>query len=240
MTVKQYAEAVEALSGFVQQPADRKGRARYVGMIGGEPLMHPEFRQLCELLEKRIPREHRAIFTGVRVDRHRLGSLVRRTFAYVNENSHDRDCFHQPVLVAPCDVVADAVARERYIAECPLQEEWSSTITPRGFFFCEVAGAFDAAFNGPGGLAVESSCWTHELPHYSEQVRRWCPRCGVCLPLPGRRDSEQRDDVSASNLAELRALGSPRITHGKFVETGAEALRPSRDWVPYAYLRSRP
>jgi len=239
MSVEQYAAALDAAAGFVKQPSDKKRRRRHIGMIGGEPLLHPKFLELCQVLEQKIPREHRAIFTGVKLDSHPFGAIVRRVFSYVNENLHNTNCFHQPVLVAPVDVVPDEAERREYISKCLLQEEWSSTFTPKGFFFCEVAGAFDAAFDGPGGMSVEPECWKHDLDHYNEQIERWCHRCGVCLPLPGRLDSEHVDDVSPTNLQALKDINSPRVARGQYAEVDESMLRSRAGWKPFAYLRDK-
>jgi hypothetical protein len=240
MRVDAYERAVVALKGFVAQPPDRKGRRRHVGMIGGEPLMHPGFTELCAVLARHIPFEARAIFTGVKLNSHPFGSLVYETFSYVNENLHDRPTYHQPILAAPVDLVPDPRERQQLIDACVLQEEWSSTITPKGFFFCEVAGSFDALFGGPGGLEPKPGCWDLPLEAYREQIDRWCHRCGVCLPLPGRLDREGVDDVSVSNLEALVALDSPRIARNKFALAAPEQLRDRAGWVPFAYLRSKP
>jgi hypothetical protein len=75
------------------------------------------------------------------------------------------------------------------------------------------------------------------LADYREQIERWCPRCGVCLPLVGRPDSERRDDVSPGNLGALEALGSPRVAAGEVVEFDTEKYEPPPDWEPLRYLR---
>jgi len=44
---------------------DRNGRPKVIGMIGGEPLLHPEFPELCEIMAEEIPdRRHRGLWTS--------------------------------------------------------------------------------------------------------------------------------------------------------------------------------
>jgi len=259
MSVEDFARAVEALEDFpTQSPPDRRGRRKVVGIIGGEPLLHPEFPRLCEIMIEAIPQmRHRGLWTGVRCERHPYRAAVQRLIGprpspaatpneragYLNQNLHDTQCSHQPVLVAVRDVVHDEAAMWEWIDRCPLQQQWSATITPKGFFFCEVAGALDLVFDGPGGLPVTPACWRHDLAEYRGQIERWCPRCGVCLPLEGRLDSEEVDDISRSNLQTLRRLGSPRVLAGMYAAFDAGKYDPEafrEDWAPLRYLGKKP
>ena len=249
MSVEGFAGAVEALEDFpTDSPADRRGRRKVIGIIGGEPLLHPQFPELCEIMIEAVPQmQYRGLWTGLRYDEHPFRAAVDRLIGpksspigYLNENLHDKACFHQPVLVAVQDAIRDERAMWEWIDRCPLQEEWSATITPKGFFFCEVAAAMDMIFEGPGGIPVTPGCWRHDLADYRDQIERWCPRCGVCLPLPGRPDHQRVDDLSQSNLQLLRKLGSPRVRKGDYVLFDSSAYQEQRNragWQPLRYLR---
>ena len=248
MTPAVFEQACRALADFPgESPADREGRQKVVGIIGGEPLLHPTFPELLEIFERIFPDPKQpGLWTGLKWKSHRYADLIRRVFpqppAYINPNDHSTPCYHQPVLVAVRDMVPDEDEMWRLINACPLQELWSAAITPKGFFFCEVAAAFDMIFDGPGGLPITEGCWMHDLADYRDQIERWCPRCGVCLPLPGRRDNENTDDVTGSNLEELRRLGSPRVSAGECVVFDPKVLalkHPGNDWNPLRYLRGR-
>src|SRR5690606_9910848 len=104
------------------------------------------------------------------------------------------------------------------------------TCTPKGYFFCEVAGHLDMVLDGPGGLPLEPGVWTGDLTFvedadgvpqptgpYAEQILRSCESCGACLPLPGRRDNQNTDDVSAPILIPLEAVKTPRLRRGEVV-----------------------
>jgi hypothetical protein len=238
MPVEEFVRALEALRPFVDQGRDRLGRQRVIGMIGGEPMCHPDFPELVRAMAGILPPQGRGFWTGMRWEQSEHADLIRETFhqgGYINRNLHHEQCYHQPVLVAPRDVVADEAERRALIDACPLQQEWASAVTPKGFFFCEVAAGLDMVFNGPGGARVEPGVWQLELDAFRWQIDTWCQRCGVCLPLQGRLDKEMRDDVSPTNLEELRRLGSPRIAEGRFVLYSG-GLKDGA-WAPLRYLR---
>lgn len=244
MDLGQYEAALQAYADFPYDSennpdaGDPPGLKR-IGMMGGEPLVHPQFSELCSMLRQYVPeRRHRALFTGVNLDSHPHGQLARATFGYINQNEHDSRCEHQPVLVAVGEVIRDDARMRSLIEACPLQRLWSCAITPKGFFFCEIAGVLDLVFQGPGGLPVTPGCWRHDLADYRDQIEQWCPRCGVCLPLAGRLDSEERDDITPGNLEALRTRGSPRVLAGEYVRFDpANYCPPTGPWRPLAYLK---
>jgi hypothetical protein len=218
MSVECFIKAVEALRDFPRHslPNETTPSHKIVGMIGGEPLLHPEFEQLCAIMVQAIPdREHRGLWTGLVWQQTKYAAIIEKTFGYINNNLHNSECLHSPILVAIGDVIRDPHERQSTISHCWLQEKWSGSITPKGFFFCEVAAAFDMVMNGPGGLPIESGCWNRPLADFQEQIDRWCPRCGIAMNLQGRCDSEHIDDMSESNLNVLQ--NSPRVQAGDYV-----------------------
>ena len=244
MSVGSFAQAVASVRGFLtESEPDRYGREKRIGLIGGEPLWHPQFPALCEIMVEQIPeKRRRGLWTGMPLKKHEHRALVRDVFGYLNHNRHRSPCVHQPVLVAVQDVIRDEKRMWELIDACPLQRKWSSAVTPKGFFFCEVAAAMDVIFEGPGGIPVNPGCWQHDLADYRDQIERWCPRCGVCLPLPGRPDHQRLDDLSQSNLEALRKLGSPRVEKGDYVLFDPSTYQEPRNragWQPLKYLRGR-
>jgi len=207
---------------------------KVVGMLGGEPMLHPQFESLCLLMEELIPSKvNRGLWTGLKWERTKYADLIRRVFGYVNNNQHNTNCEHSPILVSISDVVKDSAKRKELIDNCWLQRLWSATITPKGYFFCEVAGAFDMVFGGPGGLPIEPGVWNRPLSDFQDQIDRWCSRCGIPLNLKGRKDSEGVDDISPSNLSAL--VGSPRIQALEYALYNEDRLQ--QDSKPWQYLR---
>lgn len=257
MDLPTFESACRALASFpAESTPDRNRRRKVVGIMGGEPLLHPQFGELVTIMRRIIPNQvHRGLWTGIDWPQHRHAVAVRRLLGrvpslsvrpgakagYLNCNRHVTPCFHQPVLVAIQEVIHDEAKMWEMIEACPLQRDWSGAITPKGFFFCEVAAAFDTIFDGPGGLPITPDCWCHDLADYREQIERWCPRCGMALPLKPRRDNEERDDISPGNLARLRKLGSPRVKRGEYVlfDAAYDAYGGEANWQPLRYLRGK-
>ncbi|MDR1740638.1 MAG: hypothetical protein LBR38_02160 [Synergistaceae bacterium] len=99
---------------------------------------------------------------------------------------------------------------------CWIQNNWSAGITPKGAFFCEVAGTMDMLFDGPGGWPVEPGWWNREPKDFGSQLE-WCEMCGGCLDVPQRLSCDGRDDVTPAMYERLKALGSPKALAGKVV-----------------------
>lgn len=216
MDPEYFAQAVAVLADFpTTSPPTVIAKHKVVGIIGGEPLWHPQFAALAKMMRELIPnRENRGLWTGLMWQHNRHEETIREVFGFVNNNLHTTECLHSPVLVAIEEVVTDRQQMWDLISDCWLQRLWSGTITPKGFFFCEVAGAMDMLFDGPGGLPVEEGCWRRPLEDFRGQIERWCPRCGVPLNLKGRRDREEIDDISQGNLNLLPM--SPRVLAGQY------------------------
>lgn len=233
MSESQFYEAAFALREFPEQsPAnapDPDVPHKVIGVIGGEPLMHPEFARLCAVMRAVIPdRRRRGLWTGLDWPRTRHAHVVHQTFGYVNNNRHETRCEHSPVLVAIGEVIDDPEERKRLIDNCWLQRKWAGTITPKGFFFCEVAGALDMAFNGPGGLPIDPECWRRPLDDFATQIETWCERCGIAMNLSGRLDNEGVDDITPENIKLLR--DSPRVQAGRYVIYDGESSTVANPW----------
>ena len=155
ITLEQYDLALRSLKGYFG----------VVGMHGGNPAVHPEFPELCEILRSHFPKEQCGLFCNNPLGH---GKTMRQTFnpAFSNLNVHmdrraaeefardwpescpaiiglDTDSRHVPPYVAMQDVIPDEAERWSLISACDINQIWSAYITVlrgrlRGFF-CEVA-----------------------------------------------------------------------------------------------------
>lgn len=270
MSPECFEEACKALARF---PYDSdpcpQGRRKVVGMIGGEPLMHPQFPELVDIMIKYFPDvRHRGLWTskdwmseshpiwGTHKDQvFKLLYEDNKLRGYLNWNMHKehQNVHHQPMLVSVSDVVKDEKHKWELIENCWVQREWSPTITDKGFFFCEVAGAIDQVFGLNVGLPITEESWKEDITFvtglngqrlpvgkYMDQINECCQRCGACVPMKARRDKENVDDVSPSNLVQLESIGSPRIKRGEYVvhtEADDEERIRREGWTPNRYIR---
>jgi hypothetical protein len=220
MDVDAFKRAVDSLAEFPGM----------VGMIGGEPLLHPNFEEMARYLEEKITDPKRRGLWSTVPEGTGHGALIKEVFGNLFLNDHTLDqILHQPILVAAKEVVPDEKTMWELIDNCWVQTLWSASITPKGAFFCEVAAAFDMLFNGPGGWPVEPGWWKREPSQFGSQRTDWCPRCGCAVPLERRPSTQGIDDVSPGNLRELTRLGSPKIAKNRYrIYEGGLA----KDWTP--------
>lgn len=206
MSFDDFRRAVDSLDGF----------NGIVGVMGGEPLLHPEFARLCEYLHSRVPPQRCGLWSTFPKHREHHASLIARVFGNLLLNDHTRpDIRHLPLLVAPRTHLPD---RDLWYAihHCLIQNKWSAAITPKGAYFCEVAAAMDMLVGVNCGWPVEPGWWNRCPSHYREQVETFCVNCGGCLAATGRLDTEEVDDVCPAWLQKLQQIGSPRIAAGKY------------------------
>jgi hypothetical protein len=195
-----------------------------IGMIGGEPTLHPRFPELCEILRSHVrEKERRGLWSNKGKKFHEYKDIIDSTFGHFNLNDHiSHDIFHTPILVASEDLIKDGRLSEaewrKYTDKCWVQTTWSATVTPKGAWFCEVAGMLDCVFEGDKSwdIGKEPDWWKRQVSEYREQIDWACGKCGCQLPLRPKRSSVGIDDVSVSNMERLIAIGSPKIANGKY------------------------
>jgi len=223
-------EVRSAIRSLVNSPCN-------VGIMGGEPTSHPQFREILQILEELIvDKTRRGLWTdGFRYDKYR--EEIERVFLPQNivYNSHDEgiEDYHQPLLIHPKDVGLSDDEHAEYVKNCWVQRRWSASITPKGGFFCEVAAAQDMLFDGPGGYPLTDDWWNRRPVEFQDQVERYCKNCSACIPLPKVSALEETDYVSQTNYARLKEVNSPKIKKGlvkvvslDFVSRGNKNHRP--------------
>jgi hypothetical protein len=205
-----------------------------IGMIGGEPIMHPAFAELCQIMAEEIPdAADRGLWTGLPA---RLG--VDSLFGYINRNEHRPPCQHQPILVASRELMPDDDERAAWINRCWINRYWSPIVTRAGVYFCEVAATIDELFDLHVARPDEPGWWREPLAYWQDQIDACCVRCGCAMPLPTRADAEVTDDVSVGNLNVLLDSGA---TNGRSLHVwDCEHYEPDAylpGWEPRRYMR---
>lgn len=228
-----FKKAVDSLKDFPNM----------VGIIGGEPTVHPEFEKFAEYIRKsrtgggirftllREPAFDMLLYMKKVLQRldNKLGlwsslnegyykhfEIINDTFPTQFLNDHDNACKHQALLMPRKEL---GIPDDEWIKKrdaCWIQNTWSATITPKGAFFCEVAGSLDMLFNGPGGWKIEPGWWKRTPDEFGDQLK-WCERCSGCLDVPQRISNDERDDMTPEVYRRLKKIGSPKIKKGNYV-----------------------
>lgn len=225
-----------------------------IGVMGGEPTLHPEFERFVLYLREKFGerkeknrliypqrefikevrrREFESHVLRNRTDGSRnfkmcgpglwsnMGASYRGYYELIQDsfnvqflNDHINSSYHQPGLFARKDL---GIPDDEWIKlrdKCWIQNEWSATITPKGAFFCEIAGALDMLFDGPGGWKIEPGWWRRRPEEFGDQLH-WCELCGFALDTFMRDAEEEMDDVSPTLHEKLKKIGSPRMKAGR-------------------------
>jgi hypothetical protein len=225
-------KAIDSLEGF-------KGG---IGIMGGEPTLHPQFEEICKLIQRKGLTHKAGLWTsGYKWNEYK--KIIKETFKlgiWFNDHSDPRQR-HQPILVAISEVIKDKKLMWKLIDNCWVQETWSPSINPKGGFFCEVAAALDLTFNGPGGYPIEPGWWNKTPEEFRDQVERYCPMCGAALPFTCPSNKEAYDYVSPKNYQRLLKIKSPKALCGRVKifdrkMSKKEILMVMKNWKPYEYL----
>lgn len=212
-----------------------------IGIIGGEPTLHPEFERFVDYLrERRVKhsvQESRGpiydmqlhvlthpntktsnvvLLSSLSNSYYKHFEAINDTFRYQLLNDHSNACEHQSLLMNRKEL---NIPDEEWIKKrdaCWIQNTWSATVTPKGAFFCEVAGALDMLFDGPGGWPVEKGWYKRKPEEFGDQLK-WCEMCSGCLDVPKRLSSDEIDDVTPETYQRLSEMGSPKALTGRCV-----------------------
>jgi hypothetical protein len=190
---------------------------RMTGIMGGEPLLHPDFIEICEYLHSKIPPIRCGLWTSFPEGKEHYREIIVKTFGHIFLNDHTRDDVqHCPVLVSAEEVWKQDTYHMWYLIEhCWVQEGWSASINPKGAFFCEVAGALSMLLGENEAWPVEPGWWKRTPKDFVKQMETYCPRCGCAMPLGSRKSTDGVDDISPCMLERIKEI-SPKVKHGKY------------------------
>jgi hypothetical protein len=191
---------------------------KMTGIMGGEPLLHPEFRAMCEYLGSKIPPERCGLWSCFPPGFEEYRDVIVATFGNIFLNDQSRaDILHAPLLVRPDEVAGIQDVLQWYLIDkCWVQNAWSAAINPRGAFFCEIAAAMAMLLerDEDAGWEVTPDWWWRTPRDYVAQMERYCILCGAAMPLYKRESVDTRDDAGPWWLGKLAELRSPKYLSG--------------------------
>jgi lipopolysaccharide biosynthesis glycosyltransferase len=227
-----FKKAVSSMSGF-------KG---IVGIMGGEPTLHPEFARFAVHFRDNFGvndnrtsfREPLRDFVGyiihnafdINRNNHRgLWSstgkgylnnfeIIQDTFGYQAINDHMNASMHEALMVTRKELGIPDKEWFPLRDNCWIQNLWSASITPKGTFFCEIAASMDMLLDGPGGWPIEPGWWKRKPVDFKDQLH-WCELCSAPLAMPSRDAREEIDDVSPVWYEMLKARKGKKTDLGK-------------------------
>ncbi len=215
-----------------------------IGLMGGEPTLHPQFEEICKLYQEKIPEKRRRRFWTSGYKWKEYEKIIKETFDMdiisYNDHSNKDEGWHQPLLIASDEIIEDKELMWKLIDDCWIQKRWSPSITPKGAFFCEVAAALDMMFDGPGGWPIEKDWWKKEPKDFQDQVKRYCVMCSAAIPLEIPSSHLQYDIISKGNLKRLEKIGSPKYLKKAFKiydkkYTYEDYKKYFKNWAPGHY-----
>ncbi len=231
MDFETFKKAVDSLKDF-------KG---IVGIIGGEPTMHPEFEKFIKYLIEVRP-EYRqktsikypvksvkayfnklkyrngarnGLFSSLGEGYYKNFEIIQDAFVYQSLNDHTSVNTHQAILIPRKEI---GINDEEWIKKrdkCWLQNLWSATITPKGAFYCEIAGSMDMLFDGEGGWEIKPGWWKKKPEDFKDQIH-WCENCSLALDVPTIPATEQTDLISAEMEKKLLQINGWKMREKKY------------------------
>lgn len=200
-----------------------------IAMIGGNPCMHRNFEELCAIFREEIPRRiQRGLWTN-NYFKHR--QVIEETFGTFNLNAHGETkaadeltdlaikmkaipetivwnyrehSSHSPILTAVKDLYAESEMWEKIVG-CDINREWSASIVQNKgelrYYFCEVAASFDLARGEDHGSPLVEGWWKQTIVDLADQVKHFCPSCGVPAKQKASMDYAEEDVYTKTNEA---------------------------------------
>jgi hypothetical protein len=224
MSLDKVKKAIDSMVGYPNM----------TGIMGGEPLLHPQFEEICKYMQTKLPKVKCGLWTCLPEGKEHYREIIVETFEHIFINDHTRDdILHGPVLVASRELPIEDWQREFLYHKCWVQNSWSASINEKGAWFCEVAASLATLLDVEGAAwPVETGWWARSPQHFVQQMSL-CDYCGCAMPLKRRASIEEIDDVSPKMLEILKLAKSPKVKKGKYEVHNLQLFNDDRQCATY-------
>jgi hypothetical protein len=207
-----------------------------IGCIGGEPQLHSQFKQVCELYRKYFPKEKLGLWTSINPETSKYKDDIKQTFGFIAFNEHNDEqlkvCQHQPFTVASVDIVRDVELRKALQEDCWFRKNWCGSVNHLGAYHCEIAMGI-AQLTGFEGWEVKSNWWNNDW-HKQQHL---CDLCGACVPMDRQVIGNKKQKISETFFNLLNFMELPIGEHEKIENyIPVKQLKESaKTWRPGQY-----
>jgi len=178
---------IEQVKRFIDESVAQKVKWEVIGIVGGEPTLHPDLYEIVRLLldykKNYLPDCVMTLFTnGFSEKTKQVLAGLPKELLIENSMKTGPYVWHYPVTLAPCDLKRYRFAD--YSVGCFVTRICGIALTPFGYYHCPVAGAIDRIFGfdkGRRGLPLE-------MDSLKDQFEQFCRYCGYFTGLGAKEE----------------------------------------------------
>lgn len=221
-----------------------------VGIMGGEPTLHPNFKEITEyaLNSRRNKLEDitEPIFDfnsyAKKYNKHpsKLGlwsslgesyknnfELISTSYDYQCLNDHHNNSTHGPLFVKYSDLNISDSNFIKYRNNCWINKNWSASVTNNGVYFCEVAATIDNFLKLNLGRELKND-WFN-CTNWNDQLQL-CNYCGACLPL-GKQEANNETEYCSKFWFDF--FTTSKSNKNLYLIDKLEKVNPIKESNPY-------
>lgn len=169
--------SLDTIKQFVAESIERKKRWKVIRVLGGEPTLHPEFKQvIAELLKYRAWEPTCSIIVVSNGNSRTVNSALEKLPAEIKVENSAKTGNIQPAFGPFNDAPIDdpAFKHAEYRNGCEIMETCGMGLTPLGYYPCAIAGGIDRI----AGKKLGYSTLPSDEDDMTELCQEMCRLCG--------------------------------------------------------------